>query len=110
MYYRESDTWKEIPYRNYRNYRLREYDIFKVVYKGQDVIISQGKQSSGPTVGVIVDNSEVIGIENIIENNQIKTFKLKYLDFGTAKVTVKMLKETDVPEDEFKFFIVPTKP
>lgn len=110
LYYRKSDTWEEIPYRNYRNYRLREYDIFKVVYKGQDVIISQGKQSSGPTVGVIVDNSEVIGIENIIENNQIKTFKLKYLDFGTAKVTVKMLKETDVPEDEFKFFIVPTKP
>lgn len=103
LYYQLSDTWVELPY---RNYRLKGSTIYKVVYKGQDVIISQGKQSSGPTVGVIVDNSQVIGIEDIIENNQIKTFKLNFLDYGTAKVTIKMLKETGVPEDEFKFSIL----
>lgn len=107
LYYKLSDsdnTWNEWGLRN--RGLLDISAIFKVVYKGNDVIISEGKQISGPAVGITVDNSDVVGFDYIIENNQIKTFKLKYKKVGTANVTVKMLKVTNIPEDKFTVNVV----
>lgn len=105
LYYQLSDTWKELPY---RNYRLKGSTIYKVVFKGEDVIIFKGTQSPPLAVDINIDNKDVVEVKPIIENNQIKTFKLNFIDYGTAKVTIKLLKVPSQPEDVFKFSILRT--
>ncbi len=107
LYQKLSDgTWKECGYRTVVNKSSTSvtYGTYKIMYKGKDVtpLIEGGALITIKNVEITSDKTNVVSV-NDIGIGDSKTFKLFFYRYGTAKVTVKLLKETGTPEGEFFF-------